>query len=172
MWLSAVDERVKADVPVVSVGTFESYIMESNCICEQLPDGLTFTEEAGIVALANAPLLINHNQESNPTFFPAEMLRTYTNARNIFQLANKEINTGYRLFDLPHGYEREDREAMLGWFDLHLKGKGDGLPRKEIPFRQLPEKELLIFPAGERDPNVISTDDYCRIKGNELRTTI
>ena len=170
MWLSAVDERVKADVPVVSVGTFESYIMESNCICEQLPDGLTFTEEAGIVALANAPLLINHNLELNPTFFPAEMLRTYTNARNIFQLANNEINTGYRLFDLPHGYEREDREAMLGWFDLHLNGKGDGLPRKEIPFRQLPEKELLVFPTGERDANVISTDDYCRIKGNELRT--
>ncbi len=170
MWLSAVDERVKADVPVVSVGTFESYIMESNCICEQLPDGLTFTEEAGIVALSNAPLLINHNQESNPTFFPAEMLRTYNNARNIFHLANREISFGYRLFDLPHGYEREDREAMLGWFDLHLKGTGDGLPRMEIPFEQLPEKKLLVFPAGGRDPEVITTEEYCRVRGNELRT--
>jgi hypothetical protein len=170
MWLSAVDERVKADVPVVSVGTFESYIMESNCICEQLPDGLTFTEEAAIVALSNAPLLINHNQESNPTFFPAEMLRTYKNARKIFQLANKEINIGYRLFDLPHGYEREDREAMLGWFDLHLKGTGDGAPRKEMPFELLKEKTLLVFQAGERDANVISTDDYCRVRGEELRT--
>jgi hypothetical protein len=169
MWLSAVDERVRADVPVVSVGTFESYIMGSNCICEQLPDGLTFTEEAGIVALANAPLLINHDQDSNPTFFPSEMLRSYMNAREVFRLAGKEKDIMFRIFDLKHGYMKEDREAMLGWFDLHLKGTGDGAPRKEIPFEQLPEKELLVFPPGERDANVISTDEYCRVRGNELR---
>lgn len=169
MWLSAVDERVRADVPVVSVGTFESYIMESNCICEQLPDGLTFTEEAGIVALANAPLLINHNLDSNPTFFPAEMLRSYRNAREIFTLAAKENDIMYRIFDLEHGYMKEDREAMLGWFDLHLKGTGDGAPGKEMPFEQLPEKQLLVFPSGERDANVTSTDEYCRVRGNELR---
>ena len=148
MWLSAVDKRVKADVPVVSVGSFESYIMESNCICEQLPDGLTFTEEAGIVALSNAPLLINHKLDSNPTFFPAEMLRTYANARKIFEMTGRGNNISYHLFDLPHGYEREDREAMLGWFDLQLKGTGNGSPRKEIPFEQLPEEKLLVFPAG------------------------
>ena len=170
MWLSAVDERVKADVPVVSVGTFESYIMESNCICEQLPDGLTFTEEAGIVALSNAPLLINHKQDSNPTFFPSEMLRSYNNARQAFITAGKESSISYRVFDLTHGYWTEDREAMLGWFDLQLKGKGDGTPRKELPFEQLPEEQCLVFPVGERDANVVTTDDYCRTRGNELRS--
>jgi hypothetical protein len=169
MWLSAVDQRVKADVPVVSVGTFESYIMESNCICEQLPDGLSFTEEAGIVALSNAPLLINHKQDSNPTFFPAEMLRSYANARQLFKLAGRENNISFQLFDLPHGYEREDREAMLGWFDLQLKGIGDGKPQKEIPFEQLPEEKLLVFPTGERDAGIITTAEYCRSIGNKLR---
>jgi hypothetical protein len=170
MWLSAVDERIKADVPVVSVGTFESYIMESNCICEQLPDGLTFTEEAGIVALANAPLLINHNQDSSPTFFPSEMLRSYNNARRVFMLEGKENNISCRMIDLPHGYEKEDREAMLGWFDLHLKGVACGAPRKEILFEQVQEEKLLVFPAGKRDANVVSTDEYFRFRGNELRT--
>jgi hypothetical protein len=169
MWLSAVDQRVKADVPVVSVGTFESYIMESNCICEQLPDGLTFTEEAGIVALANAPLLINHKQDSNPTFFPAEMLRTYENASKVFTLAGKSKDISYRTFDLPHGYMKEDREAMLGWFDLHLKGTGDGFPRKEVPFIQLPEEKLLVFKSGERDTSVMTTEEYCRREGGGLR---
>ena len=169
MWLAAVDERIKADVPVVSVGTFESYVMESNCICEQLPDGLTFTEEAGIVALSNAPLLINHKQDSNPTFFPDEMLRSYNNARKIFRITGKENKISYRLFDLPHGYEREDREAMLGWFDLHLRGTGNGTPGKELLFEQVSEKKLLVFPEVERDANVISTDEYCRKIGNDLR---
>jgi hypothetical protein len=169
MWLSAVDTRVKADVPVVSVGTFESYIMGSNCICEQLPDGLTFTEEAGVVALSNAVLLINHNQDSNPTFFPAEMLRTYQNASRVFSLEGKSKDISCRTFDLPHGYMKEDREAMLGWFDLHLKGIGDGSPRKEVPFLQLPERKLLVFKAGERDATIVTTGEYCRKKGEELR---
>ena len=170
MWLSAVDERVKADVPVVSVGTFQSYIMESNCICEQMPDGLTLTEEAGIVVLSNAPLLINHTQDSNPTFFPSEMLRSYNNARQAFITEGKESSISYRVFDLTHGYWTEDREAMLGWFDLQLKGTGDGAPRKELPFEQLPEDKLLVFPPGERDANVLTTEEYCKTRGNELRS--
>jgi hypothetical protein len=170
MWLSAVDERIKATVPVVSVGNFESYIMQSNCICELLPDGMTFTEEAGVLALSNAILLINHKQDSNPTFFPAEMLRSFNNAKAVFQMYGKENNISYQLFDLTHGYMREDREAMLGWFDLYLKGIGSGAPKKEIPFKQLPEEKLMVFPVGQRDANIVSTDKYCINRGGELRT--
>jgi len=169
MWLAAVDERIKAAVPVVSVGTFESYIMRSNCICELLIDGLTFTEEAGVLALANAIMTCNHTKDSNPTFFPEEMLRSYNNARRVFQMRGVEDNISYRLFDLPHGYMAEDREAMLGWFDMHLKGIGTGAPKKDIPFKQLPEEQLLVFPLGQRDANVVSTDEYCKLRGNELR---
>ncbi len=170
MWFAALDERVKAAVPVVSVGSFESYIMRSNCICELLIDGFTFTEEAGVLALANAIMPCNHLKDSNPTFFPSEMIRTYTNARQVFKMMGKEDNIAYRVFDLTHGYMTEDREAMLGWFDFHLKGTGNGQPRKEIPFEQLPEEKLMVFPKGQRDPKVMSTDEYCRKKGSELRT--
>jgi len=31
MWLTALDERIVASVPVVSVGSFESYVMRQNC---------------------------------------------------------------------------------------------------------------------------------------------
>ena len=170
MWFAALDERVKAAVPVVSVGSFESYIMRSNCICELLPDGFTFTEEAGVLALANAIMPINHKKDSNPTFFPSEMMRTYSNARQVFNMMGKENNIAYRVFDLTHGYMTEDREAMLGWFDFHLKGIGNGQPRKEIPFEQVPEEKLMVFPTGKRDANVMSTDEYCRKKGTELRS--
>jgi hypothetical protein len=172
MWLSAVDERIRADVPVVSVGSFESYIMESNCICEQLPDGLTFTEEAGIIALSNAPLVINHDKDSNPTFFPSETRRTIEHASRIFRMTGREKDIAFRHFDLQHGYEKEDREAMLGWFDCKLKGNGNGTPRKELPFRQVPESELMVFQEGTRDTIVVTTGNYCRNKGNELRNRL
>ena len=169
MWLAAIDERVKASVPVVSVGTFESYIMRSNCICELLIDGLNLTEESGVLYLANAPMMINHTKDDNPTFFPAEMLRSYNNARKAFTLAGQENNINYKLFDLPHGYMREDREAMLGWFDLHLKNSGTGTPKKEIPFEMLPEEKLMVFNTGMRDMDIISTDKYCVVQGRKLK---
>lgn len=169
MWLAALDDRVKAAVPVVSVGTFESYVMRSNCVCELLVDGLTFTEEAGVLALANAIMPCNHLQDSNPTFFPSEMLRSYNKARQIFVMQGKEDAISNRIFDIPHGYYPEDRQAMLGWFDLKLKGTGTGVSKTEIPFDLLPAEKLMTFTPGTRDANVISTEEHCKKKGAELR---
>lgn len=86
MWLAAVDERVKAAMPVVSVGTFDSYIMEDNCVCEVLPDGLQFTEESGILALTapRALKICNVVKDPNPTFVPAEMLRSYKSLAPVY----------------------------------------------------------------------------------------
>ncbi|MEX2591765.1 MAG: acetylxylan esterase [Anditalea sp.] len=171
MWFAALDERVKAALPIVSVGTFESAVMRSNCVCELLPDGLTFTETSGVLALfaPRALKMCNHHQDSNPTFYPAEMLRSFHNAKPIFDLYGVENHISYELFDLTHGYWEEDREVMLGWFDLHLKEKGTGASRKEIPFELLPEEQLMVFEEGKRDPLVKSTDEYSRIRGEELR---
>ena len=171
MWLTAMDERVKASVPVVSVGTFESYIMESNCVCELLPDGLTLAEESGILALVapRAILMCNHSRESNPTFFPSEMLRSVNNARPAFEMLGVRENIGYRIFDLEHDYAKEDREAMLGWFDLHLKGIGNGEAIREKPFKPLPYEQVMAYPAEKRDPKITTMDEFLRQSGEELR---
>jgi hypothetical protein len=170
MWVASMDERIKAAVPVVSVGSFESYVMRSNCICETFVDGLTITEEAGVLALARGIMPCNHLKDSNPAFFPSEMLRSYNNARPVFQLQGAEDNLSYRIFDLPHGYHPEDRQAMLGWFDRKLKGIGTGAPKQEKPFDLVPAEKLMTFAIGTRDANVISTEEYCKRKGAELRT--
>ncbi|WP_158857525.1 dienelactone hydrolase family protein [Lunatibacter salilacus] len=171
MWFAALDERVKATMPIVSVGTFESAVMGSNCVCELLPGGLSFTESAGVLALyaPRALKMCNHAQDSNPTFFPAEMRRTFYNVKPVFKLHGVEEKVAYEVFDLTHGYWKEDREAMLGWFDLHLKGVGTGESRPEKPFELLPLEDLLVFPIGERSPLVISTDTYTRNQGQKLK---
>jgi hypothetical protein len=172
MWLSAIDERIKACMPVVSVGTFESVVMRSNCICELLIDGLTFTEASGVLALIapRAIKMCNHEQDSNPTFFPAEMLRTYANAKPVFEMLGAEKNISYQRFDLKHGYWPENREAMLGWFDLHLKGTGTGAPKKEVAFKILPEEQLMVYARGRREPKIETIAEYCRRRGGELRS--
>lgn len=172
MWLAAIDERVKAAMPVVSVGTFESYIMAHNCVCEVLPSGLEFTEEWGILGLVapRAIKMCNHKKESNPTFFPAEMLKSYEKARHIFDMYGVKSNITYEFFDRPHGYYPEDREALLGWLGFHLKGAGNGVAIKEKPFEVVPTEDLTVFPDNKRDALVQSTAVFCKATGTGLRT--
>jgi hypothetical protein len=146
--------------------------MGTPCICEVVADAFNITEEAGILALVapRAIKMCNHKKDDNHAFFPSEMVRSYTNAKPIFKMYGVEGNIAYQLFDLSHGYMAEDREAMLGWFDMHLKGIGTGSAKKEIPFELLPEEKLMVFPKGQRDANVIGTVNYCKRRGNELRT--
>ena len=172
MWLTALDNRIKAAIPVVSAGTFESYIMGTPCICEVLADGLSLTEESGILSLIapRAIKMCNHNKDNNQAFRPSEMIRSHKNAKAVFEFYGAGENISYQLFDLPHGYFPEDREAMLGWFDKHLKGIGNGNPKNEVPFELLPKEKIMVFPKNERHIKVIGTATWCKSKGNELRT--
>ncbi len=171
MWLAALDNRVAAAMPVVSVGTFESYVTRHNCICELLPDGLTFTEESGVLALVapRALKLCNCLQDSNPTFFVSEMLRSFNEAKKIYGALGAYDKFSSQAFNLPHGCWPEIREAMLGWFDLHLKGVGHGLPKRETPFTELPEEKIMVFKKGKRPSKVTGIAEYCRQKGRRLR---
>jgi hypothetical protein len=171
MWLAAMDDRVTAAMPVVSVGTFESYVTASNCICELLPDGLTYTEESGVLALVapRALKICNCLGDTNITFFPSQMLRSYAEARKVFQSYGVDEKLSYQIFNLSHGYWPEIREAMLGWFDLHLKGIGHGNPKVEKTFESLPEEKVMVFEKGKRDENIISIVRYCQNKGEGLK---
>lgn len=172
MWLAAMDERVKAAVPVVSVGTFQSYVMGNNCICETLIDGLTFTEESGILALVapRALLISNGLKDANTAFYPSEMLRSYNNALPVFAMYNADNKFNHLIFDGPHSYPMETREAMLDLFNRYLKDDPSASLADISRNDRLPEEKLMNFPGGQRDKTVISTAEFCREKGNELRT--
>ncbi|OGV47612.1 MAG: hypothetical protein A2X49_05025 [Lentisphaerae bacterium GWF2_52_8] len=174
MWLAALDERIQAVMPVVSVGSFESYVGGVNCICELLPDGLSFCEESGVLALIapRALKICNCLRDCNPTFYASEMLRSFKEARKVFQAYGADEKLSYQLFDMEHGYWPEIREAMLGFFDLQLKGAGHGAPRKESAFTTLPEEDLMVFPRGKRPDEVGSIAAHCRKRGAELRQNL
>ncbi|MDD4631035.1 MAG: acetylxylan esterase [Proteiniphilum sp.] len=172
MWLAAMDERIKAVVPVVSVGTFQSYILNSNCICEALPAGLTFTEESAVLGLIapRAIKICSGLRDANAAFHPQEMLKSFHGAKAVYGIYGADDNLSYQIFDTPHGYFPEMREAMLGWFDLHLKREGTGAPKKEKQFTPLPASVLMVFSNGQRPSEVVSTGDYCFNKGSRLRS--
>lgn len=170
MWLAAFDERVKACMPVVSAGTFESCVMGSNCICELMPQGLQFTEEAGVISMIapRAIKMCNALQEENKTFLPAEMLRTYSAAKPVFGFYGKEENIAYGLFNTTHDYFPVMRQALIQWFDIHLKGINEAPEKTGKPVEPLPAEDLMVFSPGNRSPLVKGTYQYCREKSEAL----
>ncbi|QNL50398.1 acetylxylan esterase [Olivibacter sp. SDN3] len=172
MWLAALDERIKAAIPVVSVGTFQSYVMNSNCVCELLPEGLTFTEESGVLGLVapRALNIFNATKDTNPAFLPSEMLRTFDHAKQLFAAVNSEEKLNYVLFDTGHGYWPEMRLAMLNWFDRELKGTEE--QRQEMKIEPMDATDLATFGAKDRDNNVMTTASFCRERGEALKDSL
>ena len=172
MWLTAMDERIAAAMPVVSVGSFASYVSGVNCVCELLPDGLTVTEEAGVLALiAPRPLRIgNALYDVNHTFSVNEMLMTYRQAERVYWNLGCPDKIACTVANRVHGMHDQQREAVLGWFACHLQGKGNGNPIPEPAFEILPEAELHLFASPEDRPACVATTDvYCRRRGQALR---
>jgi acetyl xylan esterase AXE1 len=173
MYLAAFDERVKAAVPVVSVGSYQSYIGGTNCICELIPDGLEICEESALIAMVapRAIMLCNALHDINPTFYVSEMMRTYTEAQKVFTAlgcSEKLRNMG---FNGPHSYPGEVEAAMIGFFDFYLKNIGHAHP-VTVPEAvcQLPE-QIMFFKKGERAPEVSSIPEYIQMRAEEFKKT-
>ena len=173
MYLAAMDERVKAAVPVCSVGSFESYLGEANCVCETLPGGLLVTEMAGVLALtAPRAMLICTGLYDVKTFSPQEMLRSFDAAMPVFKKLGAADNFTYRIFNQGHAYSPAAREAMLGFFEFHLKGLGHGMPKESPAFTTIDEEKLMAFAPGKRPDKVCSLARYLQKKGEELRSAL
>lgn len=171
MWISALDPRVKASVPVVSVGTFEAYVTRGNCWCETLAGGLLIAEEWGVLGLIapNPLLILTADREQIEAFLPAEMLRAYADARRVYGLYGAEERIAYQIIDRPHGYFPEMVRHMLGWFKHWLQGQGAALQRTIPAHRELPERELMCFAERKRPAEVKSLIEYVSLRTREVK---
>lgn len=151
MWLSALDERIQAAVPVVSVGSFESYVGRRNCICETLPGGLALSEEWGLMGLtAPRPLLIITALHDQVTFGYEAMGVTARQLQEIYQLHGHRECFDRRIIDMTHGYHHPALEAMLGWFKHWLQGQPGSTPQPLPEWTDLQEESLTCYAPGTR----------------------
>ena len=172
MWIAAMDERIAAAMPVVSVGSFETYATGVNCVCELLPDGLKVCTEAAVLGLiAPRPLRIgNAFYDVNPTFGVEAMLQTYHQVEKLYWNLGAGDNIAYTVANRVHGMWDRQRSAVLGWFDCHLRGHGHGNPVPDVPVDPLPIPEISLFESPEKRPAKIRTTvEHCKKIGAELR---
>lgn len=152
MWVAAMDERLKVAIPVVSVGSFESYVGRRNCVCEALPGGLCLCEEWAVLGLiAPRPLLVlNALHDSNITFRPETLKETAKVTQQIYALYGKREQFDHRIIDQEHGYWPEMLEVAVGWLQYWLQGKGP-TTAVHLPMLAPVDDELqLCYPMGSR----------------------
>src|SRR5262249_10791085 len=122
MYAGALDERLRAVVPVCSVGTYQAYLHATCCVCEVLPGALRCCEEGHVLALVapRALLVLNATRDAFQ-FSVGEARRSIERARPVFRLLEADDRLRHTTFESGHAYNQAMREAMYGWMTRWLK---------------------------------------------------
>jgi hypothetical protein len=137
--IAAVDERVKAAVPVNMI----SLHMQGGCLCEILPNLRLDTNNVEIAAtIAPRPLLMI---SATGDWTVNTMEREYPAVRAIYTLMGGADRVHAVQFDAVHNYNRDSREAMYNWMARWLQQAPADTRRAETAFTPEALGDLLVF---------------------------
>jgi dienelactone hydrolase len=173
MYAGALDERFKAVVPVCSVGTYQAYLHAACCVCEVLPGGLRLAEEGDVLGLVapRALMVVNATQDGFQ-FSVGEAEKSLARAKPIFKLYDAEGKLKHAVFESPHAYNQEMREAMYGWMTLNLKGEGEGKPVPEPKHEIETAEKLSCYREGERPKTFLFPPSFAAREARALLAKI
>ncbi len=163
------DKRLKAVVPVCSVGNYQAYLGIACCMCEMVPGALRFTEEWGVLGLtALARPLDRQRHAGRPQFSVEAAKRTLTPLQQIYRLQGAEDHVRHATFESKHDYNQAMREAMYGWMTLHLKGEGEGAPIAEPEHKTEDPETLRCYPGDTRPDDWMTLPRFAAAEGRKL----
>lgn len=143
----AADERYAAAVPVCYATSLEVN-PNNGCLCNHVPGTLQIGDRSDVLAIrVPAPVLVIG--ATNDSEFPPEGTRlTGEKLRALYSLRGAGDRARWQLFESGHDYNQPMREAAIGFFDLYLRGKGDGSPVPEPKLSPEPQdsRELVCLP--------------------------
>ena len=149
MYLAALDERVKAVVPVVSAEVFEDQVVSGRCYCECVPGMARFADASDVLSLiAPRPLLLVSGIRDK--VFPILRARkAFLRVREVYEMMGAGERVALYEVDVGHGYVREMREAMYRWFNRWLKGVDEPIEESSLDLESEYSPELSCLPCSE-----------------------
>jgi cephalosporin-C deacetylase-like acetyl esterase len=169
MYAGAWDDRFGAVVPVCSVGNYQAYLGTACCMCEVVPGALRFTEEGGILGLT-APrglMVVNVTKDAIQFSIP-EAKKSLAFASGVYKVYDKPDHVRHTTFDWHHDYSQAMREALYGWLEKNLKGKGDGSPIADPPMKTEDPETLRCFPGQTRPADWMTIPKFAAAEGKRL----
>ena len=173
MYAGAWDRRLKAVVPVCSVGNYQAYLGAACCMCEVVPGALRFTEESGVLSLVapRALMVVNATRDARQ-FSVEEARKSLEVASPIFRLLGRPDALRHAIFESGHDYSQPMRETVYGWMTRHLKSEGDGSPVPEPPVKTEDPEALRCFPGDSRPDDWMTLPRFAARLGRDLLASL
>jgi len=145
-WLSALDERIKAAVPVAGITDLQNHVVdgcvEGHCDCMYLVNTYRWDYPLVAALVAPRPLLISNSDKDN--IFPLDgVVRLHEKVRRIYRLYDAEEKLGLNITEGPHKDTQELRVHAFVWFNRFLKNERSLIDKTAVKFFQ-PE-QLKVF---------------------------
>ncbi len=145
-WIAALDERIKAAVPVAGIDNLQTQVVEG-CVegqCDCIYHVNTYLWDYPQVAALVAPRALLISNSDKDTIFPMDgVVQIYKKAQKIYELYGAERNLGLHITEGPHADTQELRVHAFTWFDRFLKGKKETIEKPALPLFE--PKELKVF---------------------------
>jgi dienelactone hydrolase len=160
-WIAALDERVKAAVPVAGITDLRNHVVdgtvEGHCDCMFFVNTYGWDYPLVAALVAPRPLLISNSDKD--TIFPLDgVIRVHQKARDIYRLYDAEKNLGLQITEGPHKDTQELQIHAFVWFNRFLKGEDPLIRVPAEPFFE-PE-QLRVFhelPADQINTKIQET---------------
>ncbi|MCA8996815.1 MAG: acetylxylan esterase [Planctomycetaceae bacterium] len=153
-WVAALDERVKAAVPVAGITSMRNHIVdgciEGHCDCMYMVNSEAWDFAMVSALVAPRALLISNTDKDR--IFPLDgVVDVYNKTRRIYKLLDAEQRIGLNIAEGPHKDIQELRVHAFHWFDRFLKD--DEQLIRTVAEKLLEPKDLKVFdelPSDER----------------------
>ena len=167
LYAGATDDRLAAVIPVCGIGTYDSYLTTACCVCEVNAGGATYATTGDLLAMIGprALLVVSATRDAYQ-FSVAEAAKSVAHASERYRLLRQEAKIRHISIESGHDYNQAMREAMYGWVEKWLRGRGDGGPVREPELRIEDVSALRCFPVGKSRPKtVVTIPEWARREG-------
>ena len=153
--LGAIEDRLAVQAPVVMV----SHSMQGGCLCENAP-GLRVDYSNMEIAATPAPrpqILVAATGDWTKKTMEVEG----PSIEKIYGLFRAEDRFDFKIFNYPHNYNKDSREAVYAFFGRWLLNEKNPANLKEKSYTKEPDADLRVFPDGKlpesalREPELI-----------------
>ena len=162
-WVAALDERVKAAVPVAGITSMRNHVVdgcvEGHCDCMYQVNSMRWDFAMISSLVAPRALLISNTDKDR--IFPLEgVLEVHSKTRKLYRLLGAESNLGLQITEGPHKDTQDLRVHAFSWFNRFLKNQNpppliDKPATKYFEPEQL--KVLKEIPADEKTSSIHET---------------
>jgi dienelactone hydrolase len=155
IWIAAADERVKVAVPVSGMADLESYVknkvVNGHCDCMFLYNTYQWEWTTILALLAPRPMLFANSDKDS--IFPMDANRRIAaRMQTIYGFYGKANLTTHYVSSGGHAYRPDLRVAVFKFMNKHLKGDATSPVEDSAAFKEIPGKELRVFPMDEDLP--------------------